>query len=360
MKEALVSNPTGNNVVVSIRDSPVPTPGESQVVIRVVAAALNPKDWKLLRVMKEPTNQGDDIAGYVHSVGPKVTEFKPGDRVAAFHQMTAPHGGYAEYAVAWAHTTFHIPDETSFEEASTIPLAAMTAALGLYQNLGLPLPWQPARTPTPLIVYGGSSTVGSFAIKLASLSNIHPIIAVAGKGAAQVRNLLDPSKGDTVIDYKAAGNDDAIVRELNNALGGKKARFAFDAISEHNSYVNIGRVLDPAAGRITVVLPGRKYNMPIDIKPVITTVGSVHTNRNQRNEPGGKVGKLGDQEFGAVFFRFFGRGLAGGWFTGHPYRIVERGLEGIASALNDLREGKVSGFKYVVRIADTPGLGAKL
>lgn len=60
-------------------------------------------------------NQGDDIAGTVHAIGSGVTEFKPGDRVAAFHEMGAPGGSYAEYAVAWDHTTFHIPDKTSFE-----------------------------------------------------------------------------------------------------------------------------------------------------------------------------------------------------------------------------------------------------
>lgn len=60
-------------------------------------------------------NQGDDIAGIVHAVGSRVTEFKPGDRVAAFHQIGTSGGSYAEYAVAWDHTTFHIPDQTSFE-----------------------------------------------------------------------------------------------------------------------------------------------------------------------------------------------------------------------------------------------------
>lgn len=114
MKEAFASNPTGNDVTVSIKDTPIPTPNETQVVIRVVAAGLNPKDWKVLEG-PSASNQGDDVAGYVHSVGAKVREFKPGDRVAAFHEMFSPHGTWAEYAVAWAYTTFHIPDETSFE-----------------------------------------------------------------------------------------------------------------------------------------------------------------------------------------------------------------------------------------------------
>lgn len=114
MKEAFADNPTGKEVTVTIKDTPIPTPGDKQVVIRVVAVGLNPKDWKVLEAGKLK-NEGDDIAGYVHAVGAKVTEFKPGDRVAAFHEMFTPHGGYAEYALAWAYTTFHIPEKTSFE-----------------------------------------------------------------------------------------------------------------------------------------------------------------------------------------------------------------------------------------------------
>jgi NADPH:quinone reductase-like Zn-dependent oxidoreductase len=51
----------------------------------------------------------------VTSVGANVTEFKPGDRVAAFHEMMKPSGSFAEYAISWQHTTFHIPHNISFE-----------------------------------------------------------------------------------------------------------------------------------------------------------------------------------------------------------------------------------------------------
>lgn len=60
-------------------------------------------------------NQGDDIAGLVHSVGQNVVEFKPGDRVAAFHEFLTPNGSWSEYSVAWAYTTFHLPHCVAFE-----------------------------------------------------------------------------------------------------------------------------------------------------------------------------------------------------------------------------------------------------
>ena len=66
-------------------------------------------------------NSGDDMAGFVHSLGSDVEasgEFRIGDRVAAMHRMLEPGGVYAEYAVAPAHTVFIIPKHTSFEGRS--------------------------------------------------------------------------------------------------------------------------------------------------------------------------------------------------------------------------------------------------
>ena len=113
MKEAKVS--IGPKV--EIIDSPIPEAGRGQVVIKVAVSGSNPKDWKMAEwsPQMEPFNQGDDIAGTIYSVGEGVTEFRHGDRVAAFHEIFAKYGSYAEYAVAWAHTTFFLPEKTSFE-----------------------------------------------------------------------------------------------------------------------------------------------------------------------------------------------------------------------------------------------------
>lgn len=73
----------------TIKDSPLPQPNDDQVVIKVVVSGSNPKDWKLPEVMNINGNMGDDIAGIVHQVGANVTEFKPGDRVFAFHEMVS-------------------------------------------------------------------------------------------------------------------------------------------------------------------------------------------------------------------------------------------------------------------------------
>lgn len=116
MKEAIVHK----GPKVKIIDSPIPSPGNNEVAIKVVVSGSNPKDWK--RAESGSTfNTGDDIAGIVHSVGSDVVEFKPGDRVAAFHQMMAPHGSFAEYAISDASTTFHLSKKTSFEGTQPSP-----------------------------------------------------------------------------------------------------------------------------------------------------------------------------------------------------------------------------------------------
>jgi NADPH:quinone reductase len=105
--------------------------------------------------------------------------------------------------------------------------------VGLYQRLELPEPWRPAKEPTPLVIYGAASAVGSYALQLAVKSNIHPLICVAGKSQDHVKSLIDPSKGDAVVDYR--GGDEAVVEGIRKALGGAKLFHAYDAVSEKGS-----------------------------------------------------------------------------------------------------------------------------
>lgn len=307
-------------------------------------------------------NQGDDIAGIVHSVGADVTNFRPGDRVASFHEMLTPHGSFAEYAVGRESTTFHIPPTVSFEEAATIPLAGMTAALGLYQRLALPLPWLPAQERLPLVVYGAASAVGAFAVKFASLSNIHPIICVAGRGISYVESLIDRSKGDTIIDYRQ-GNDE-VVNGLQHALGSsEKLAYAFDAVSDKGSYQNLMKVMDMSKGRIALVLARKNYEgIPPDFAKFFTQVGRIHSDHYPGIKGEKKLeGLLGDQAFGTVMYKFIERGLVEGWFKGHPFQLVPGGLGGLETGLRDLRAGKASAIKYVFRISETEGVSeAKL
>lgn len=238
---------------------------------------------------------------------------------------------------------------TTFIEGAAIPLAAMTAAVGLYANdrLELPQPWSPAKESIPLVVYGASSAVGSYVLQLARESNIHPLICIAGRAQEHVEKFIDRSKGDTIIDYR--NGDKAVIQGIRDALKGSPLRHAYDAVSEKNSYINIAEVLDKTSGRVTLVLPppggwGGKFSEFADtVKQSTTNVGSVH-------------GPL--KNLGYVYFRYFTRGLEEGWFKPQPQEVVPGGLEGIQSALERLKDGTASAVKYVFRISDTPGAGS--
>ncbi len=283
-------------------------------------------------------NWGDDMAGYVHVVGSNVTEFKEGDRVAAFHEMLTPGGSYAEYAVAWSHTTFHIPNETTFEEAAAVPLASMTAAVALFRFLKLPQPWLPAVESIPLIIYGAGSSVGSYAIQLAKRSNIHPLVCIAGNSAAHVEGLLDSSRGDVVIDYR--NGSEAVVSEIKKVLNGAPALYALDAVSNKISCQTVSKVLGSGA-KVALLQPGMEKEIPGYIDHGMSSVGWVHKE---------------DKDFGFVYFRYLGRGLHD-WLKPQPQEVVPGGLGGIQTALENLKAGKASGVKYVFRIADTKEIG---
>ncbi|KAH6696845.1 chaperonin 10-like protein [Plectosphaerella plurivora] len=345
MKEAFINK----QLDVEIRDVPVPKPGPGQLLIRTVVSGTNPKDWKWPKLTGgEPSNQGDDIAGYVEAVGEGVTGFHPDDRVAGFHQMFSPHGSYAEYSIAAAKSSFHIPDNVSFEEAATIPLAVMTAALGVYQKLKLPFPWQPVAQPAPLVVNGAATAVGAFAIKFAALANVHPIIAIAGKGIAFVETLLDKSKGDTIIDYRKG--PDHVNTELRKATKNLTVTCAYDTISDEASVKTLLEIMSAKGGKIMSVIP-KEDEVIGGVTVLGSNCGTIHADK-----PDGA--NVGDAEFGAIVYNLVSQGLAGDWFSGHPYQVVAGGLAGLEGALKDLEAGKASAFKYVLRIEETPGATA--
>ncbi|KAF9729385.1 hypothetical protein PMIN06_011073 [Paraphaeosphaeria minitans] len=326
-------------------DSPVPSPTQDEVVIKVTVAGCNPKDYKTHWV-PTPINQGDDMAGIVHRVGSNVFEFRPGDRVVALHQIQSPHGAYAEYAVASAATTAHLAPAISFEEAATVPLAAMTAALGLYRALGLPPPWAPRPLPGPLLIYGASTAVGAFAIKLATAAHLHPIIAVAGAGLDFAASLLDSGAGDVVLDYR--NGLERLQRDMADALAASHAQSvhaALDAVSEHASWDVCTPVLAPTTPLATVLPYPETAGLPGGpTQAQLIMVGDVHDVFGEK--PGGR-------EFGYVMMRALVRGLHQGWLSGHPYEVVPGGLDGVQAGLQRLSEGRVSARKLVYRIGES-------
>ena len=299
------------------------------------------------------TNTGDDIAGTVEAVGDNVFGFTKGDRVAAFHVMMTPHGAFAEYAIAPANTVFALPSAVSYEEAATIPLAAYTSAVALFNRLEFPSPWdakskRDSDGKRPIIIYGASTAIGAFAIKLAQAANIHPIIAVGSKNSDFVVPFLNSGKGDRIVDYTAYKTSDELVAALKDAIkeaGVENGRVydVFDCVSENGTYVTLSKVIagPPDANgrkpRITHVLPVDESTTDSSVEFVGMTVAHVH------KEP----------LFGTVWSAAFASGLSEGWLTAHPHEVVKGGLGGLEGALNGLKDGTVRAKKMVIRVGET-------
>ncbi|XP_014550596.1 hypothetical protein COCVIDRAFT_42926 [Bipolaris victoriae FI3] len=328
-------------------DTPIPTPKPDQVVIKVVAAASNPKDWKMTAWYKNPHNSGDDVAGVVHSVGNSVRNFKPGDRVFAYHQPLAADGAYAEYAVAAVQATSHLPTNMSFEEASTIPTAAFTAAVGLFIDLEirapfLPMPDEGASKKRPLLIYGVTAAVGAFVAKLARLAGMSPIIGIAGRAGEYAKTLVD-----YVIDYRQSDAEilAAIEAILEQEGLGKKVPTVFDAISEHGSLELTTQFIDTNGGLVATVLPPEMFarNKEAFTYPEGVKARCIKTGRIFNT----------DKDFAFIWSTYIEQLLESGRLKGHPYEIVPGGLKGVIEGLQNLRDGKASAVKYVYRIEET-------
>jgi len=363
MKEVIV-HPTPD-LWTEIHEVPIPGPGPNEVVIKVMVAGSNVKDWLHPTLQNNSLNSGDDIAGIIHALGStaaSTNEFHVGDRVAALHPLGSPHGAYAEYACAPYHTVFKIPTSTSYEEAATIPLVTTTAGISLFRRQGLPPPWSPrsnASDPLPLVIYGASGALGSFAVKLARASNIHPIIAIAGSSTSHLLPLLDTSKGDTLIDYRLGV--EKMKQAIKESLKGLECHHTLDAISGNGTWIPISQMLTSSSeikkSYLSVVSGVNKYDdaeIPKGIEIVYTFVGSSHLGKYLPSMPKqpAKEEVESDPEWAYVFFRYMAKMVGDGKLVGHPFEVMDGGLDGVEEGLKKLKAGKARGVKYVYKIGE--------
>lgn len=353
----------------TIHRVPIPSPGPNEVVIKVHVASSNPKDWIHPIALGHALNSGDDLAGTVHAVGTLVEgKFKVGERVAAFHPMGTPHGAYAEFAVAPSATVVRIPARMTFEEAATIPLNSTTAAITLFRRQEFNPPWNPEGPATqnqgPIVIYGASSALGTFAVKLCKLADIHPIIAIGGGSASYTRKFLDSGRGDSFIDYR--GGVDAMKQQILDSVGGgsKKPRHAIDCISQDGTWIPLAQILDGESRSLLSVTNGaHRYDDDSEIPPGVTIlytyVGTAHTGKYPENAPRQPPADAAraDVAFARDFFSWLGRMLEQDGFEGHPYQVVSGGLAGVEEGLRRLRESgnnnnNNKGRKLVYRIAE--------
>jgi NADPH:quinone reductase-like Zn-dependent oxidoreductase len=178
-----------------------PAPNADEVLVKVLAASVNAADWHVMRGkplfsratlgLLRPKHQilGVDIAGRVETVGGGVTRFQPGDEVYA-NLLDHGYGGFADYASVPVDVMAPKPANLSFEEAASVPMAAVTALQGLRHH-GDPRPAQ------KVLINGATGGVGSFAVQLAKAYGAEVTAVTSTRNLDLVRSL----GADHVVDY---------------------------------------------------------------------------------------------------------------------------------------------------------------
>jgi len=232
--KAAVYHRYGPPEVVQVKDVEKPSPGDNEILIKVHAASVNPVDWHfmrgtpyLLRIaagLHQPkvTRLGVDVAGRVEAVGRNVTQFKADDEV-----FGSCRGAFAEYACTSEKALGMKPDNVTFEQAASVPLAAWTALQGL-RDRGQIQPGQ------KVLINGAAGGVGTFAVQIAKSFGADVTGVCSTRNVDMVRSI----GADRVIDY---------TKEDFTRIGpqyGQPYDLLFDCIGNH-TLLACRRVLTP-------------------------------------------------------------------------------------------------------------------
>lgn len=210
MRAILCTQPKDDLSTTGLAEVPVPDPGPGEVRVKVMAASLNPVDWKLCSGVApwwtEPHVVGLDASGVVDKLGEGVTGWTVGDRVV-WHGNLRRQGVFAEYATTVAHVMTRLPESVSYEAAAALPCAGLTAYQAVVRKIRL----QPGQA---IVVQGATGGVGGFAVQIAHRIGAKVIALARPEKTNRARAL----GADVVLDYRAPDLA-AQVRAANGGLG---------------------------------------------------------------------------------------------------------------------------------------------
>lgn len=235
--KAIVVREYGPPEVMSVEDVEAPGPSETQVLVKVRAAGVNPVDTYLrsgihAHAPRLPYTPGKDGAGTVEATGPAATVFKPGDRVYIADSLT---GTYAEYALCREDQLGRLPEGTSFEQGAGVFTPYATAFRALFQKAG-------AKAGETVLVHGASGGVGLAAVQWARSAGLR-VIGTAS--SAEGKALVETYGAERVFDH----TDIDHFGDIREFTGG------VDIIIEMLANENLERDFESLAmfGRIVVV-----------------------------------------------------------------------------------------------------------
>jgi NADPH:quinone reductase-like Zn-dependent oxidoreductase len=199
----------GDASVLRLEDVPMPVPNNDDLVVRVMASAVNPIEWKIRSgMMKQvlgrdlPVTFGWACAGIVEAVGPAVTTFHVGDEICAYPEFTRG-GTHADFVLIGEAQAALKPCDLSFVQASAVPMTSQAAWTALQSA--------DVRPGERVLIHGASGAVGHWLIQLAKDKGAYVIATASGQGCEDVRAL----GADQAIDYRTdrfedVGNVDVV------------------------------------------------------------------------------------------------------------------------------------------------------
>nr|GAT52777.1 GroES-like protein [Mycena chlorophos] len=326
-----------------IRELPIPEPLPGFLQVRVEAAAVNPADPKIFDqdrlgfIKNWPTVLGWDAAGEVTKVAEGETRFKVGDRISFGCLPSASvdggvtygaRSGFQQYALADVKYAIKIPDEIDFAAASTWFGGGINAASALYKHLQIKEPWlggKDAYTGQKIVILGGSSSIGSYAIQLAVLAGFEVITTASAVHLDYVKSL----GARTAIDRSLPPAD--VAAQILAATGGP-VHYAVDPISSASTQALAVEVLAENAGLLNVMLP-----LDLSVKPALDT------KKIQLRWGFGVEGMYTNPELHTAAEGYFGEGV-----LKFNRTTLLGGLEAWETAFKMYRNGAVSGTKLVL------------
>lgn len=214
----------GGREVIQIKDVPVPTLLDDEILVEVKACGLNHLDIFCRRGMPGlpiplPHISGGDIAGVVAEVGPKVTTVKPGERVMLNPRIMrdgkkyilgeTTWGGLCEYCKAPAEAAIPIPDNVSFRQAAALPIAYGTAWRMLMTRGQI-------KAGETILVLGASGGVGVACVQIAKQVGCTVIAAASSEEKLQ---RLKELGADILLNYQEIPEWHRFVREHTGGAG---------------------------------------------------------------------------------------------------------------------------------------------
>lgn len=224
-----------------VEQAPCPAPKAGQVLVRIMAAGVNPADWKIrggafkqFMPLPFPWIPGLEGAGVVEGVAPDVTGFKAGQAVYGTISNS-----YAQCAAVPAGELVVKPEHLSWEEAASVPVGALTAWQAVIEEAEV-------SAGQRVLIHGGAGGVGLYAVQLARWKGAHVTVTASGANADFVRSL----GAETVIDYQKVKFED-VVRDMDvviDTVGGDLIERSLPVIRSGGRFVTVAGRVDPEVG----------------------------------------------------------------------------------------------------------------